>query len=242
MAQVIGKSSGYLWKSAKKYYVFSLLTLVVIVAVPIGIIQLIPIVAAASSLGLMIGIILLIKTLDVAFGNMPRDLRRRGDKFMKGNQGENDCQKVLERLPGTYTVFRDVLIDQHGNIDYVVVGPNGVFATEVKNHRGKIDFDGHHLTINGRPFPEKDVLGQATGEAVRLSKFLESAMGHRVYVNAILVFTNNKVTMGVGCEPVSNVLVLRADFLNQAIVAHKGSLDTAQIEIVTKLLAQKVKL
>ena len=54
-----------------------------------------------------------------------------------GDIGEKVVADSLDTLPQDYFVFNDVnLPKSQGNIDHVVVGPNGIFVIETKNYRG----------------------------------------------------------------------------------------------------------
>lgn len=242
MARVIGKASGYLWRSAGKYYLLSLAVVLLVLAGMVGALKLMTFAAASGSIGLVICLLILVKTLDIVFGKAPKRLERKGDRYLRGRSGEIECGRVLAKLPDRYTVFRDVTIDKYGNIDYVVVGPNGVWVVEVKNHGGRVGFDGRVLTLNGKPFRDKDVLRQANDEAMRLKKLLEPAIGRRLYVGAMLAFTNRRVSMGVALEPIRNVSVVRAESINQLIVASRGFLKPGEIDVVCTILRQKVKI
>lgn len=242
MASVIGKSSGYLWRSAGKYYLLSFAVVLLVLAGMVGALKLMTLAAASGSIGLVIGLLVLVKTLDIVFGKTPKRLERTGDRYLRGRKGEVECGHILAKLPDSYTVFKDVTIDKYGNIDYVVVGPNGVWAVEVKNHGGRVGFDGRAMTLNGKPFRDKDILRQANDEAMRLKRLLEPVLGHRLYVGAILAFTNRRVSLGVGTEPIRNVLVIRVDTLNQAIVTSRGFLKSGEAELVCGLLRKKVRL
>lgn len=60
------------------------------------------------------------------------------NSWAKGLHGENTVFKYLNTLPKDYYVFHDVTLPKKkGNIDHVVIGPNGVFVIETKNYSGK---------------------------------------------------------------------------------------------------------
>lgn len=72
-----------------------------------------------------------------------RHWEKVSDNYLNGDTGELKIQKTLKQLPEEYQILPDIKKTAGGNIDFVVVGPNGVFALEVKNYHGhaKIDFD-----------------------------------------------------------------------------------------------------
>ncbi|MFA9380655.1 MAG: nuclease-related domain-containing protein [Acetanaerobacterium sp.] len=74
-------------------------------------------------------------------------IRRERTKMLilkHGIEGEIATMAVLKRLPRAYFVCPDVTITNgphKAQMDHVVVGPNGVFVVETKNHKGVISGD-----------------------------------------------------------------------------------------------------
>lgn len=67
--------------------------------------------------------------------------RKRYNILLSGVRGENSTLEVLKKLPKDYTVITNPVILNRGvklELDFVVVGKNGVFIVEAKNHRGII--------------------------------------------------------------------------------------------------------
>lgn len=63
--------------------------------------------------------------------------------YLQGRKGEYGTYFELLNLPDAYLVFQDVKFPKkYSNIDFVVVGPAGIFAIEVKSHDGIIGFNG----------------------------------------------------------------------------------------------------
>ncbi|WP_048601758.1 nuclease-related domain-containing protein [Rubeoparvulum massiliense] len=61
--------------------------------------------------------------------------------YRAGIEGEVETAKFLKSLPASYEIYRSVPVSYQGQkseIDLVIVGENGVFAVEVKNHSGKL--------------------------------------------------------------------------------------------------------
>lgn len=58
-----------------------------------------------------------------------------------GVQGEQQTYDILKKLPRDYTVITNPVIHNRGSVnelDFVVIGTNGVFVVESKNYRGII--------------------------------------------------------------------------------------------------------
>lgn len=67
-----------------------------------------------------------------------------GYSWIRGLKGENIVFKCLETLPKDYFIFNDVkLPEKGGNIDHIVLGPNGIFVIETKNYSGKYTIKGN---------------------------------------------------------------------------------------------------
>lgn len=59
--------------------------------------------------------------------------------LLSGVKGENNTQNILKRLPKDFTVITNPVIQNRGvtlELDFVVIGKNGVFIVESKNYRG----------------------------------------------------------------------------------------------------------
>jgi hypothetical protein len=85
----------------------------------------------------------------------------RLDNFLAGNEAELDVgDTLLDDLPESYIHFPNINLENKGNIDYVLLGPTGIWTIEVKSHIGYINFDGIELKRGGKLF-EKDFLKQA---------------------------------------------------------------------------------
>ncbi len=132
--------------------------------------------------------------------------------FKRGRIGEYEVSRVLRKLSDKYYVFWDVKLPQLiSNIDFVVAGPTGVFAIEVKHCAGSVEFNGEVLTRNGQPF-KKDILKQAERGAAKLAEYL--GIG---FARPILVFSHNYTKLRFGLKPQKRVLVVRKEFLLKAI-------------------------
>jgi hypothetical protein len=140
------------------------------------------------------------------------------EHFRQGLDGEEVTAEELQKLPDEYTVIQDVSIPgMKTNIDFVVLGTNGVFAVEVKSHRGEITYDGRQLRRNGYPL-EKDFLRQSRTEATALTEYLQANVDRNLYANPILVFSDQKARLKFGKLPLNGVVVIRVDWLNEQIV------------------------
>lgn len=144
-------------------------------------------------------------------------------KFRSGILGEKFIADELRKLDNSFTVFQDVVLPgKKGNIDFVVVGPTGIFTIEVKNHRGKVGFNGTELTLNNRPF-ERDFLFQAMREATSLHDYLIQNNVKQSFVLPIIVFSHRFASVRFGIQPVKHVRVIQYHWLIKMISSEPRS-------------------
>jgi len=140
-------------------------------------------------------------------------------KFRSGIVGEKLIGEELKKLDASYTVFQDVHIPgKKENIDFVVVGPTGIHAIEVKNHHGTVGFNGDELTLNQKSF-EKDFLRQAMREATSLHDYLISSGSTNAFVIPIIVFSHRFAIVRFGIQPIKNVRVIQYRWLIKMITS-----------------------
>ena len=118
--------------------------------------------------------------------------------------------EVLTPLDDSYVLINDVLLpERKGNIDHILVSPNGVFVIETKSYKW------HYLNR----FP----IRQAICSAVSLRYFLKEHLQLDMFIPAILVSTDPDATISQSA-PTVNVINLRnlCDFIkdqrNQSVL------------------------
>jgi hypothetical protein len=143
----------------------------------------------------------------VAIAAFKENVNRWGNWFV-GKRGEEAVTDVLkEGLPDDYVLINDlVLPNGRGNIDHLVVGPNGIFVIETKNYSGRIKCVGDQWFVNGRR--RKSVSRQAKGNALALRAHSKDVFGARrmslPYINAVVVFVepNGRLDLNGPTDPV----------------------------------------
>ncbi len=109
-------------------------------------------VCAVLGFGLLISILLKKTTLHIAIPVILLVLglifvivffafRKRYDILQSGVRGEEATLKILQKLPKEFTILTNPVILNRGvtmELDFVVIGKNGVFIVESKNYRGII--------------------------------------------------------------------------------------------------------
>lgn len=206
MAKFYGKNK-YLAHREFKYFAWGLL----VILAPAALAFLfagygMPRLTLTAALITLLVIIVLVKPLSAL-------LAQKGMQFYRGGAGEKAIRKILEKLPDNFSVFENVQIGRgRGNIDFVVVCPQGVFLLEVKSHGGEIYFNGSILTLNGKNFRSKNFLRQVHGEVWALKQYLQK-LGPAPYIHSALVFSSQYAGAHFGYRTVDNVYVIQKDFL-----------------------------
>jgi len=160
--------------------------------------------------------------------------------YRRGYDGEKNVAKTLSSsLDNEYSLINDVMLaDGYGNIDHVVLGPNGVFVIETKNYAGKIICDGDKWSSqrNGKfnrllhydlGSPSKQVKRNAT----RVKRVIEhTAMfkSKNIWVNGVLVFANKNVRLQISNPTVP---ILRSNQLPNFILTTEGKNQFSPLEL-----------
>lgn len=125
-----------------------------------------------------------------------------------GAAGEEDAAALISNLPDEYTVFRNA-VAAGVEIDFIIVGPTGVFAIEVKAYSGTLlgDYSEQQWLKRKRSHMgnvyEKDVpnpLLQARRGAAALSREL-LRRGERIYVNGAVYLAGGECTAEITGDP-----------------------------------------
>jgi hypothetical protein len=203
MAKFYGKTGGYLIRNDLKYFSFAV-GLVLLVLILIWLI-------AKSAPPVIVGVAALFFIFFIVVPANPFILffRRKSNRFYRGWGGERAIKKELENLPKNFTVFQGLKIGKHkGDIDFVVLGPTGIFLLEVKSHKGEIGFNGLDLTLNGKSFNGKSPLRQVHGETWALKKYLALHTKKDFFIHSVLVFSNPRAEVHFGYNPIANIYVV----------------------------------
>ncbi|MDI6859922.1 MAG: nuclease-related domain-containing protein [Methanocellales archaeon] len=138
--------------------------------------------------------------------------------YSYGLSGEELVVDALQHLDDCYYLLNDVMLpESYGNIDHIILGPNGIFVIESKNYYGEIVCNGdewhrHYeggltISMRGRPYwkPSRDYdIGspskQVKRNAVKLKQIIESQKGIfkrplKMWVEGIVAFTNSNVDL-----------------------------------------------
>jgi len=144
-----------------------------------------------------------------------------------GAEGEETVAQYLNVLGHPYRVIHDVVLPEiGGNIDHIILGPNGIFVIETKNHNGFITCNGDYWTqrkVGQRGTPYLGKIGcpskQVKRNAISLRNLIRDRLGINLYVNCAIVFTNKDAVLSIKSPTVE---VLKPNELCEFIKTHNS--------------------
>ena len=177
-------------------------------------------------------------------------IQKKGDayilefkNYLQGRNGEYSVCDELEKLPKEYSIFRNIRFENRGDIDLVVSGPTGVFAIEVKSHKGNLYYSAKSQTLerNHKPL-EKNVIGQAKAGALNLKAYLSKVEGLKnLFVDAVLVFSAEKAELCFSSAVASHLQIVKKESLNNMILCSGAMLSEEQLSFVNGKLLELVR-
>lgn len=147
----------------------------------------------------------------------------------KGIKGENIVSKALSKLDDSYYLLNDInLPNSYGNIDHVLLGPNGIFVIETKYYSGWVSCDGDIWCKGYNDYPLKSISKQVKSNSFALSKFLEEKYNGSMWINPIIVFANSNINLRV-YQP--TVVVLKSHEACDYITSFRSTYQFSDIEL-----------
>ena len=163
--------------------------------------------------------------------------------YSGGWEGEKQVATLLNNtLSDDYYLLNDLYLrDGGGDIDHIVLGPNGVFVLETKNWSGTISCNGDEWQRAGRRNFSGSPSRQVKRNADRIKQIIDNSSNLGplgLWVEGIVVFTNNHAAFYVNN---SAVPILKLSQLSNHITAHKSSrsLSHEQLEAIGKEITKK---
>jgi hypothetical protein len=160
-------------------------------------------------------------------------------------KGEKRVRQFLEsKLNDSYYLINDIeYVNDRGskeNIDHIVLGPNGIFAIETKDYRGKITCKGSYWAV---PFPfGRSPSSQAKGNAYWVKQAIDASgvfENLSVWVDPIVVFSNPDVEL-VTVEP--EVEVVKLESLADSITSiNRYSFSPDQLKAIVNGILKKAR-
>ena len=168
----------------------------------------------------------------------------------QGMEGEKRVIQFLKsKLNDDYFLINDVVyVNGRGkrrykeNIDHIVLGPNGIFAIETKDYRGKITCKGSYWTV---PFHYgRSPSSQAKGNAFWVKETIDASgvsetFKTRLYVKPIVVFSNPEVELE-RIDP--EVEVVKLDELADSITSYRRyDFSTEQLKTMGNVITKQAQ-
>lgn len=184
--------------------------------------------------------------------------RDKSNILKSGIKGERNLISILRKLPDGYKAISNVIVEYEGKpseLDLVLIGKNGVFVIETKNHNGTIVGDDTDERWIQKKVGQKggryqksmyNPIKQVSTHVFRLSNFLKTN-NINVWVQGAVFFSNrstrvnisnhnNKVPVFVASKNGVNELL---QYINTYKV--KKELDTGLIDEMVRLLENQCK-
>lgn len=182
--------------------------------------------------------------------------------YKGGLEAENLVILSLQGLNDDYFLINDIkLPDSRGNIDHIVLGPNGIFVIETKNYGGQIICHGdewirHYegglkISMKGRPYWQEDRdydLGSPSKQvkrgAVKIKQIVEAAKVFKkplnIWVEGVVVFTNPYVELQLSN---TTVTILQIDELYDHIKNKKSRIEfsSQELESIGKAILRRAE-
>jgi len=130
--------------------------------------------------------------------------------YRGGWEGEKRVINLLSsKLSDDYIILNDLYLrGGGGDIDHIVLGPNGIFVLETKNWKGNISCNGdlwqRSVKRNFKGSPSRQVKRNAS----TIKHIIDSSQAFRsldIFVEGIVVFTNNYATLHINNPTVAIV-------------------------------------
>ena len=136
---------------------------------------------------------------------------RKYHLYNGGWQGEKEVAALLSRtLSDDYYLLNDFYMQSGGDIDHIVLGPNGVFVLETKNWSGVISCRGDEWQRSGKRNFSGSPSRQIKRNAAKIQYLIDNASKLRhlgVLVESAVVFTNQHASIQIN-NPTVTILKL----------------------------------
>jgi hypothetical protein len=158
---------------------------------------------------------------------------RKYHLYSGGYRGEKQVAKLLgSTLGDDYSLINSLYLrDGGGDIDHIVLGPNGVFVLETKNWNGTTSCNGNVWQRSGRRNFKGSPSRQVKRNAQRVKRLIDASPTVRalgVWVEGIVVFTNKHANLRINNQTVT---VLKLPQLPSHITTHQSPRGYTRQEI-----------
>ncbi|MGL1904072.1 MAG: NERD domain-containing protein [Fibrobacterales bacterium] len=154
----------------------------------------------------------------------PQDKKQRKKAAYVPPATESDVKDEFTKLPEEFTVYRNLLLEGE-KIEYTIVGPNGLFVAEIKDHNGSVSNDGNRLKLNNDK-PPFDFTKDIWTHLYTLKEHLEGVLENSPYIRPILCFSAAYVKVR---RPVKGLGIVNYKYIASHIQRQKGALSDAEM-------------
>jgi Nuclease-related domain len=123
---------------------------------------------------------------------------RRWARWLLGRKVTCAVAETLKSLPDDYIVLNDIVLpDSKANVDYLLIGPNGIFSIETKNYSGFVKCEEDEWLINGRRIRSLSKQAKRNAIAVRgcIAQSFTGSQTGIPYVAPLLVFVGSRTKL-----------------------------------------------
>jgi hypothetical protein len=123
---------------------------------------------------------------------------RHWSRWSLGRNGESKVTEALKSLPDEYVVLNDIVLpDRKGNIDHLLIGPNGVFVIETKNYSGFVRCEEEQWFVNGHRIRSLSKQAKRNSMAIRgsIAGLFPGQRTRVPYVVPLLVFVSRSTRL-----------------------------------------------
>lgn len=135
---------------------------------------------------------------------------------LQGAGGELVVRTTLRGLDDRFRVLGSVVIGNKGDMDFVVVGPTGVWVIEVKSHKGRIRIEKGQLLRDNKIF-DKNFIRQVWGATYALKDALKQRVPMNLHIQPVVVFSSPYAKLGVELNKLEDAYVIGIDQLIRLI-------------------------
>lgn len=193
--------------------------------------------------------------IEISFYKIFRD---KLNGLKSGVKGERNLISILSKLPDDYKAISNAIVEYEGKsseLDLVLIGKNGVFVIETKNHNGTIEGDDtdekwiqNKVGRKGGRYSKSmyNPMKQVSTHVFRLSNFLKTN-DINVWVQGVVFFSNRSARVSINNRnnkiPVFAASNGGVDELLQYINTYqaKKEIDTETIHKMVRLLDDQCK-
>jgi hypothetical protein len=137
-------------------------------------------------------------------------------KYYKGSAGEHNVKRALKKLPKSFSFRQNLLLyGLSPDVDFVCIGPTGVWAIEVKDVKGEYTCVREELYRNEKL--SRGFASQANSEAIDVEQFLKKELDIDIPVQPIVVLTDIKAKLDFKICKTSEAFIVDLPYLRKVI-------------------------